>query len=184
VKLTLIDRREYRSDEDLWRPDGALWELLRDLCAPLAREDAAASVVLVDDAEMAALNLRYRDGSGPTDVLSFAYLQAEGAGICALAAGEGWAFRDLWLDTAEAGDAGPREIGEIVIAPAFVSDRCRRRGWDTDDEWALLTVHGALHLLGWEHDTAAQTRAMRTAETEVLARRDVAHPLHDESAED
>ncbi len=37
-----------------------------------------------------------------------------------------------------------------------------------DDELALLVVHGVLHILGWDHDTADKTMAMQTREREIL----------------
>jgi probable rRNA maturation factor len=185
VKLVRVDRRSRWPADDAWDDAGALWTLLTQLCAPLAGSVWCAALVLVDDAEMAELNRRYRSFAAPTDVLSFAYLLPEGRGPRALAAGKAWAFRDLWWDPAvPAPEEASREIGEIVLAPAFIAERCARHGWDRTREWALLTVHGALHLLGWEHATPAARQAMRAAETELLARRDLVHPLRDEPPED
>jgi probable rRNA maturation factor len=143
------------------------------------------AVVLVDDDEMAELNRRYRNRPGPTDVLSFTYLAPDGDGECALAAGVGRAFRDLWLATpSEPAESRWEVVGEIVLAPAYVTERCGRHGWDTTLEWALLTVHGSLHLMGWEHATAAGRRSMRAAEVELLALRGLDHPLRHEPTED
>jgi probable rRNA maturation factor len=201
VRLELVDRR--RRADDGWRGDGELWPTLVALAAPAGRSDWQAAVVLVDDDEMASLNEAYRGHADPTDVLSFSYLQPEGAGTCDLGAGEGWAACDLWSDEAgpaalepatpgaTADPAAPAaeaatvwQAGEIVLAPAFVAERCARNGWDLAAEWALLVVHGILHVLGWEHDTEPRRQRMRAAESELLARRGIRHPLGDEPAED
>jgi rRNA maturation RNase YbeY len=114
-------------------------------------------------------------------VLSFAELAAEGEGAPDIRRGEAFAARDLWRPAWEA--AAEAEVGEIVIAPAFVGARCREAGWSFAAELAMLTAHGVLHLLGWEHDDQAQARAMRARERELLARLGIAHPLASEGSE-
>jgi probable rRNA maturation factor len=78
-------------------------------------------VVLVDLAEMAALNAAHRGRDEPTDVLSF---PLDG--------------RDVLPDEL------PRQVGDIVVCP----DRAQADGTPI----ALLLVHGALHLVGYDHE--------------------------------
>ncbi|MFO7654095.1 MAG: rRNA maturation RNase YbeY [Candidatus Krumholzibacteriia bacterium] len=184
MKLSLVDRRGPDVPETAWRPDAAVVTGLEVLLAAVGLPGWRAVLVLVDDEEMAALNHRYRGAAEPTDVLSFSYLEQDGAGRADLTAGRRHAARDLWCD--RDGDAGPEdcEVGEIVLAPAFVAQRCAARGWDLEAEWALLVVHGALHLLGWEHRSIDERRAMRAVEAQLLARRGIGHPLRDEPTED
>ncbi len=130
---------------------------------------------------MADLNARYLGGDGVTDVLSFSYLEAAAreSGGDGLAAGQSGAARALWLPE-DAGDAAAGEAplaGEIVLAPRFIAARCRRENWDPRLEWAMLVVHGALHILGWDHADAAARREMRALEAAALAREGLAHPL-------
>jgi len=98
-----------------------------------------------------------------------------------LAGGAGYARCDLWLDPLSA--KGDALAGEIVLAADFVAGRCRDQGWSLPSEVALLTVHGALHILGWEHDETADRAAMHTQERELLAREGLAHPLIEKGVE-
>lgn len=176
--LALVDRRSVPVPP----PGTALcapWDLLVRLAGALGREDWRVDLVLVDDAEMAALNREYRGAAGPTDVLSFSYLADAAAAPTppGLRKGERGACRDLWPDTLEAG-AGPGALaGEVVLAPVFITERCRERGWAPDQEMALLVVHGCLHILGWEHDAEADRRAMMDLETSILRGCGLPHPL-------
>jgi probable rRNA maturation factor len=170
VRLHPVDRR--RDPDALF--DARRLEALAALCAPAGRAAWSVNLVLVDDGEMADLNRGWRGRAEPTDVLSFSYLEPEGAGAPALARGAGCAARDLWRDAAGDDD---EPVGEVVLAPAFVRERCRRHGWPLETEIALLTVHGVLHILGWEHADAHEAAAMRAREEELLARGGLAHPL-------
>ncbi len=180
MKLELVDRRGGVPSSDPWAGAAKRWPLLAALGADLGAPDWTVDVVLVDDAAMADLNRRWRGGEGVTDVLSFSYLEETGSGEPALAAGRCGAARELWLSP-EARTAGLPAVGEIVLAPAFVFERCTYMGWDPDREWPLLVVHGLLHLLGWEHATDAARDIMQVRETEVLGRAGLVHPLREGS---
>ena len=172
---------------------GPFWDLLNALCAPLARTEWLVNLVLVDDAAMVQLNGRYRAADAVTDVLSFSYLDAEGPGTPALAAGDRYAFHDLWQDAPPGAESAtaiatattpePSSVlcGEVVMAPRFIADRCREQGWDLAAEVALLMVHGCLHLLGWEHTDEQSRKAMQTVESALLERCGIPHPLRGKS---
>jgi len=139
-------------------------------------------VVLLDDAAMAELNRDFRGGDGVTDVLSFSYLEEAGADDEPdLAAGEGEAAVPLLVEAPTPAEAERTTVGEVVLAPAFVADRCREQGWDVTHEWPLLVVHGCLHVLGWVHDTAAAREAMQAVEARLLAGQGLPHPLRERS---
>lgn len=101
------------------------------------------TVRVVDEAESARLNERYRQGSGATDVLSFAY----GDPACAEA---------------------ERSFGDLVICAAVVERDAANRGKPLEAHWAHIAVHGALHLLGYEHDDPEKARVMEGRERELL----------------
>ncbi len=171
MKVEVVDRRSMRS----WWPSREIVGRLERLCAPAGRDEWCVGWVLADDQALADLNWRYRRLRGVTDVLSFSYLEKSGAGPPQLAAGEGYAHCDFWLDSFS--EEVNATVGEIVLAPAFVADRCQEHGWPWEEELALLTVHGVLHVLGWEHGAAAANEAMQAREAELLARVGIQHPL-------
>lgn len=177
MRIRLTDRRREATPAlpAAWR------RAVPRLAGPAGAAGWTLDLVLVDDAEMAALNRAWRGRDEATDVLSFSYLLPEGEGPPALAAGVAAAAHDLWRDPADAVAGG--EVGEVFIAPAFVVARCAAHGWPLADELALLTVHGLLHVLGWEHGGAAAA-AMRAREAALLAGAGFGHPLRDGAGAD
>lgn len=176
--LSLVDRRR----DPMPPAEAALcapWALLRRLAGELGPALWRVDVVLVDDAEMTGLNGGYRGAEGPTDVLSFSYLTDAdpGGGDPGAGAGVRGARLDLWPDPLEARDGPEPLVGEVVLAPGFITARCREQGWAFDQEMALLVVHGCLHILGWEHDDDADRAAMMAVESSVLRGCGLPHPL-------
>ncbi|MCX8073708.1 MAG: rRNA maturation RNase YbeY [Candidatus Binatia bacterium] len=102
-------------------------------------------VQLVDDATIHALNRRYRGKDRPTDVLAFA--AREGPRV----PGD-----EQWL-------------GDIVISVETAERQAREHGHSLLREVHCLTVHGLLHLLGYDHErSAAEARRMRRKERWLL----------------
>jgi len=169
MQLELVDQRG--------RPDAlpVAQEALCGLVAGLGRSRWYLNLVLVDDPHMTELNQRWYGGQGPTDVLSFSYLETGGAGDPVLVAGERGAACDLWLSPGEA--VAEVIAGEVIVAPDFVARRCASQGWGLADEWTLLLVHGALHVLGWTHATDQTREAMQAQEATLLAAAGIPHPL-------
>lgn len=176
--LSLIDRRRFpaaAAAAALHAP----WPVLTELAAAVGPDNWRIDLVLVDDEAMIGLNRDYRGADGPTDVLSFSYLleAAPGGRAPDVRVGERGARHDLWVDPLDAGAGAAFPAGEVVLAPEFITGRCRERGWAPDHEMALLVVHGCLHILGWEHDDEADRRAMMDLETAVLRGCGLPHPL-------
>jgi probable rRNA maturation factor len=118
--------------------------------------DARITVVFIDDAQMRALNSRYRKKDRTTDVLSFG--QAVGR-----AKGER-AVRKLDRDP-----DGALDVGDIVISPAQAARQAKRRKHRLGREVAFLAAHGALHLVGFEDETPAGYREMVALGTAATA---------------
>jgi probable rRNA maturation factor len=110
------------------------------LLAALGCEDAELSVALADDEEIAALNARFRDKPGPTDVLSFSLLEGAHA-----------ARRGALL-------------GDVVMGVEVAARQAARGGRSLDEELARLLIHGVLHLLGHDHEQPAPAARMRAEE--------------------
>ena len=99
---------------------------------------AGLTIRLVDDAEMSRLHLTHMNLSGPTDVMSFPAAELPGESSAA---------------------AGP--LGDIVIDWPIAVRQAASGAWtDVVDEVTSLAVHGLVHLLGHDHGTRAQARAM------------------------
>lgn len=178
--LSLIDRRSSIpvGDGGWFDHDGRM-ELLSALAADVGRPDWTVDLVLVDDEAMTDLNRGYRQAEGVTDVLSFSYLEGVGSGACDLAAGQGSAQGDLWLEspvTEAETEVGP-VAGEIVLAPGFIVRRCVENAWPLEHEMPMLVIHGLLHILGWDHADDTETMAMQAVEQKILAGAGLPHPL-------
>ncbi len=105
-------------------------------------DDAEVSIRLVDEAEMTELNRRYRDKPGSTNVLSFPADLPAGIGATLL--------------------------GDIVICAPVVRREAAEQGKPLDAHWAHMTVHGSLHLLGYDHLADDEAEAMETLETHIM----------------
>jgi probable rRNA maturation factor len=113
---------------------------------------AELSILLVDAAYMSDLNHRWMGGEGPTDVLAFPMDEA-GANF----------------------DHGPGEnasdpalLGDIVLCPEVAERNAAAAGHTSADEVALLTVHGTLHLLGYDHAEPEEEREMFRLQARLL----------------
>ncbi len=112
---------------------------------------AELSVLLVELDVMSDLHERWMDLPGPTDVMAFPMDELENA------------------RRPDAPEAGPALLGDIVLCPAFAKDQARKAGHSLIDELHLLTVHGVLHLLGYDHAEPAEEREMFTLQKRILA---------------
>lgn len=112
---------------------------------------AQVDILLTDDAEVHSLNLRYRGHDKPTDVLSFAQ-------------------RDMADDAPQKPTVAeePELLGDVVISVDTAARQADEHGVSIDQELALLTVHGILHLVGYEDETEAGAHAMHEREKELL----------------
>ncbi|MGD0743446.1 MAG: rRNA maturation RNase YbeY [Acidimicrobiales bacterium] len=132
------------------------------LAAEGVRGDAELSLVFVDEAAIAALNERFLEVAGPTDVLAFPIDDEAALGRSPDngGSGPGW-------ETGEDGSA-PVLIGDIVICPEVAWHNAPEHTGSFDDEIALLVVHGILHLLGMDHERPDDAEAMEAREQELL----------------
>ncbi|RKW71157.1 rRNA maturation RNase YbeY [Galactobacter caseinivorans] len=110
--------------------------------------DAEVSIVLYDEEAMAALHVKWMDLAGPTDVMSFPMDELRPGTPSAL--------------------SGPGFLGDIVLCPTIAADQAKRGGHSTQDELDLLTTHGMLHLLGYDHAEPEEKTEMFGLQRELL----------------
>jgi probable rRNA maturation factor len=113
---------------------------------------AELSVLLVDIEYMTELNHRWMGSDGPTDVLAFP--MDEGS----VDHGPG-----------EAGSGEPALLGDIVLCTEVAAKQAATAGHSAADELHLLTVHGALHLLGYDHAEPEEEREMLALQARLLS---------------
>jgi probable rRNA maturation factor len=126
--------------------------------------DVEMSLMFVDEHTIAELNERFLGVNGPTDVLAFPLdeeLPPSGRQPDQGGRGPG--------APAEVGDP-PALLGDVVVCPGVAHRQAAERGVSSDDELALLVVHGVLHLLDYDHAEPDDATVMRRREQELLAR--------------
>jgi probable rRNA maturation factor len=101
---------------------------------------AELCIKIVDEATIAQLNEQWMDKEGPTDVLAFPMDELR-PGLVAEEPEEG-------------------VLGDLVLCPAVAERQATEAGHPTKDEVELLTVHGILHLLGYDHAEPEEHREM------------------------
>lgn len=112
--------------------------------------DSELSIRVVDEAEGAKLNKKWRKKSEPTNVLSFPAEVAE--------------------------EIQPKLLGDIVICAAVVAREAREQGKTPDAHWAHMVIHGTLHLLGYDHIENREAEIMESLEIEILNTLDLKNP--------
>ena len=133
-----------------WAPSARLLRQWAEAALTPLTAPVGLSVRIVGKARSRSLNSRYRQKHQPTNVLSFA-----GAGI----APDGRTF-----------------LGELVICAPLVAIEARAQDKTLHAHWAHLTVHGVLHLKGFDHERASEARKMAARETQILDRLGVSDP--------
>ena len=105
--------------------------------------DSELSITLVDEEEIEKLHVQWMDLPGPTDVLSFP------------------------MDELKPFSAaqGPGIIGDIVLCPKFAAKQAKS---SVADEISLLTIHGVLHLLGFDHAEKEEEKEMFALQDKIL----------------
>ena len=128
--------------------------------AALGDDARGVCLRIVDEREGAALNSRFRQRAGATNVLAFPFESAgsEGAG------------------------APPAVLGDIAICAPVAVREAREQRKAAADHFAHLVVHGVLHLLGMAHDTEADAEAMEAKEVALLRGFGIADPYAAPSA--
>ena len=119
---------------------------------------ADLSMLLVDEAHMTNLHEKWMEEPGPTDVLSFPMDELRPHSIAGPNRTRG---RDE-------DDSEPVLLGDVVLCPQVAVAQARQHGHSTAAELELLTVHGVLHLLGYDHADPEEEAEMFGLQNELL----------------
>lgn len=110
--------------------------------------DAELAIVLVDEAAMEQLHLQWMGEPGPTDVLSFP------------------------MDELRPGRDGETSaegiLGDIVLCPTVAASQAEAAGHSVMAELSMLTIHGLLHLLGYDHAEPDEEKEMFGLQADIL----------------
>lgn len=125
--------------------------VIRRVCDEVGRvygseEPWEMSVLLCDNKRIHELNREYRHIDRPTDVLSFALNEGDEVN----------------------GEAESQLLGDLVISLERTAEQAKEYGHPFERELAYLTVHGCLHILGYDHMTEEDKKEMRTEEEFIL----------------
>ncbi len=114
-------------------------------------DSTEVTILLVNPQEMAGYNERFLKRDGPTDVLAFP-------------------VEELLPGVVPEHDVHwpPIMLGDVIIAPAYVTTQAIEFEVDFEDEMALMVTHGILHLLGYDHEIDEDAERMERRERELL----------------
>lgn len=110
--------------------------------------ETEVSIVFIDEEAMSALHVQWMDLEGPTDVMSFPM--------------------DELRPGKEHAPANNGILGDIVICPTVAEAQAKAGGHSTHDEILLLTTHGLLHLMGFDHMEPEEKEEMFTLQRRLL----------------
>jgi probable rRNA maturation factor len=119
----------------------------RILLDALKRPDAELSILLVDDREIAGMNLAFLNRHGPTNVIAFP--MREGA----------------------YGDVTPSLLGDVVISVDTAHRESRPAGRTLNERLTELLVHGVLHLCGYDHEKGGRPARRMAARSRRLVKK-------------
>lgn len=131
--------------------DFQLW--LDAVLGELGHPGAEVTIRLVSSEESQQLNQQYRDRPKPTNVLSFPFEAPAGIAI--------------------------NLLGDLVICVEVVEQEARAQNKPLLHHWAHMTVHGTLHLLGYDHIDDEDASQMEEMEITILAKLAIDDPYQD-----
>jgi probable rRNA maturation factor len=108
--------------------------------------DTSVTIRVVDESESSALNGNFRDVAKPTNVLAFPVIP----------------------DEFVAGEAGESELGDLAICAPVVLREATEQAKTLAAHFAHMTVHGSLHLLGYDHINEQDATTMEALEQQVM----------------
>ncbi len=167
INMSIIKKENPLIDISVQEPE---WEVLKDIEAiikltvnkvmdhailpnAVLNRDLEISMVLANDDLVQILNSEYREKDSPTNVLTFAS-----------------------LDDENIPDTGLLHLGDVILSYQTIEREAREQGKFLLDHIKHLTVHGVLHLLGYDHEDEDEANDMETLEIRILENIGVQNP--------
>ncbi len=128
-------------------------------------DDVEVTVRITNNDEVQQLNRDYRGKDKPTNILSFPF--------------EAMDIDPMELQMAYAGDVAQFDvpiIGDLIIATGVMQDEAREQGKSLYNHYAHITIHGILHLLGYDHIDDEEAETMEAIEIRALAKLGIDNP--------
>ena len=138
-------------------PDDGLFQLWVETALAEKPAQHALTIRIVDETEAQRFNRDYRNRDYATNVLSFPSELPDGL-----------------LAQIKA-----PQLGDLLICAPVVAREATQQRRPEADHWAHLTVHGVLHLLGYDHEQAGEADVMESLETAILAKLGISDPYLD-----
>lgn len=151
MDLQLIDETKHVTDHQLDLVRGVLEYAANYLSLP---ENTEMSVTLMDSKHIHEINKKYRGIDKPTDVISFA-MEEDGD-------------EDDIILPSDMEFEMPKNLGDLMISMEKVAEQAEYLGHSQDRELGFLTVHGFLHLNGYDHMKAEDEKEMFSLQDEIL----------------
>jgi probable rRNA maturation factor len=150
---------EINNESGLAADEDALRELAQYVIDQMETHPLAdLSMLLVDEAHMTNLHEKWMEEPGPTDVLSFPMDELRPHSMAGPNRARG---RD-------SDEPEPVLLGDVVLCPQVAAAQAKQHGHSTQAELELLTVHGVLHLLGYDHAEPEEEAEMFGLQNELL----------------
>ena len=140
-----------------WLPDDEQFQLWISSVPAAQDHKYSLTVRLVDEHEARRFNKEYRDRDYATNVLSFPAELPEGLPV----------------------EVRQAQLGDLLICAPVVASESREQNRPEIDHWAHLTIHGVLHLLGYDHERPDEAVVMEALETEILGNLGISDPYRD-----
>jgi len=126
-------------------PESEVLKLLQNSLKELGlHPDCELTLAFISDSEMEELHKKWMDLPGTTDVMSFP------------------------MDELKPNDPEPGILGDIVISPVVARAQAERAGHSFEHEVKILTAHGLLHLLGYDHQELEEERVMFALQEDLV----------------
>lgn len=119
-------------------------------------QQGSINLIVIDEAEMARMNQQFREKEGPTDILTFSYLNQE--------------KRETRNEKRGGFVSSDNQVaGEIYLCLEKIKSYAKESGKTYKEQLEYIIVHGLVHLMGYDHESEEDWREMEKVEKKIQA---------------